>query len=132
MDNYNMRPNASTGYPGRTHRFYTGTPTWPFGTGLSYTEWAYSAKIVAPGQGQGQQAAVAHRATTTTRAGGGGAGGTGGTGGAATGTEGAGHTPQGSARRLDLGLGSIDWAAAHLADGSEVVAVVEVAVYGRS
>lgn len=25
--------------PGRTHMFYTGTPEFAFGAGLSYTEW---------------------------------------------------------------------------------------------
>jgi hypothetical protein len=28
--------------PGRTHRFYTGTPVVPFGFGLSFTTWAYT------------------------------------------------------------------------------------------
>ena len=28
--------------PGRTHRFYTGTPVVPFGFGLSYASFAYS------------------------------------------------------------------------------------------
>jgi len=32
-----MRPNSSSGNPGRTYRFYTGTPVLPFGFGLSYT-----------------------------------------------------------------------------------------------
>ena len=32
-----MRPSAATGNPGRSHRFYTGTPVFPFGAGLSYT-----------------------------------------------------------------------------------------------
>jgi len=32
-----MRPNATTGNPGRSHRFYTGTPVFAFGEGLSYT-----------------------------------------------------------------------------------------------
>jgi len=32
-----MRPNKTTGNPGRTYRFYTGTPVYTFGTGLSYT-----------------------------------------------------------------------------------------------
>jgi hypothetical protein len=36
-----MRPmNGSN--PGRTYRFYTGTPVYPFGTGLSYTTFDYS------------------------------------------------------------------------------------------
>lgn len=35
-----MRPNASTGHPGRTHRFFTGTPVFGFGHGLSYTSFA--------------------------------------------------------------------------------------------
>ena len=39
-----MRPDAATGYPGRTHRFYTGTPLWSFGTGLSYTTFARAIK----------------------------------------------------------------------------------------
>lgn len=33
-----MRPNATTGSPGRTYRFYTGEPLWPFGFGLSFTQ----------------------------------------------------------------------------------------------
>lgn len=32
-----MRPDPSTNYPGRTHRFFTGTPVFRFGHGLSYT-----------------------------------------------------------------------------------------------
>jgi beta-D-xylosidase 4 len=40
--NFAMRPGAA-GYPGRTHRFFTGTPVLPFGFGLSYTTWSYSA-----------------------------------------------------------------------------------------
>ena len=34
-----LRPRAATNLPaseGRTHMFYTGTPLWPFGYGLSY------------------------------------------------------------------------------------------------
>lgn len=38
----NMRPNKTSGNPGRTHRFYTGTPVYPFGAGLSYTKFSYS------------------------------------------------------------------------------------------
>lgn len=49
----NMRPNASSGYPGRTYRFFTGPTLWEFGYGLSYTEFSQSfasapATILAP------------------------------------------------------------------------------------
>ena len=41
-----MRPGASPWppgtNPGRTYRFYTGTPVVPFGFGLSYTTWTYT------------------------------------------------------------------------------------------
>ena len=32
-----MRPNPKTGNPGRSYRFYTGTPVFKFGEGMSYT-----------------------------------------------------------------------------------------------
>jgi beta-glucosidase-like glycosyl hydrolase len=32
-----MRPNKATGNPGRTYRFYTGTPVFKFGEGMTYT-----------------------------------------------------------------------------------------------
>jgi hypothetical protein len=32
-----MRPNKATGNPGRSYRFYTGTPVFKFGEGMSYT-----------------------------------------------------------------------------------------------
>ncbi|GLJ09080.1 hypothetical protein SUGI_0101480 [Cryptomeria japonica] len=38
MTNMNMRPDPSTGYPGRTHRFYTGETVYDFGEGLSYIQ----------------------------------------------------------------------------------------------
>ncbi|GAA0149567.1 glucosidase [Lithospermum erythrorhizon] len=41
MTDMRMRPNASTGYPGRTYRFYTGKPVFEFGFGLSYTKYSY-------------------------------------------------------------------------------------------
>ncbi|KAL7157208.1 hypothetical protein ABFS83_02G062100 [Erythranthe nasuta] len=37
MTDMNMRPNPTTGYPGRTYRFYTGPTVYPFGYGLSYS-----------------------------------------------------------------------------------------------
>lgn len=53
MSNMNMRPNQTTGYPGRTYRFFTGKPIWEFGYGLSYSKFSYSyikapASIMAP------------------------------------------------------------------------------------
>lgn len=36
-----MRPNRSNGNPGRTYRFYTGENVYPFGFGLSYTNFTY-------------------------------------------------------------------------------------------
>ncbi|KAL0885494.1 hypothetical protein Bca101_009477 [Brassica carinata] len=37
MSNMNMRPDNSTGYPGRTYRFYSGDTVYNFGDGISYT-----------------------------------------------------------------------------------------------
>ena len=42
MFDFGMRPNASSGNPGRGYRFYTGQPLYPFGSGLSYSNWALS------------------------------------------------------------------------------------------
>ncbi|KAF3775602.1 Beta-xylosidase/alpha-L-arabinofuranosidase 2 [Nymphaea thermarum] len=39
MTNMNMRPDPSTGYPGRTYRFYTGEAVYSFGDGLSYSRY---------------------------------------------------------------------------------------------
>ncbi|XP_031477806.1 beta-xylosidase/alpha-L-arabinofuranosidase 1-like [Nymphaea colorata] len=39
MTNMNMRPDPSTGYPGRTYRFYTGEAVYSFGDGLSYSQY---------------------------------------------------------------------------------------------
>jgi beta-glucosidase-like glycosyl hydrolase len=41
MDNYGLTP-AETGGLGRTYMYFTGTPTYPFGYGLSYSSFAYS------------------------------------------------------------------------------------------
>ncbi|ERN11975.1 probable beta-D-xylosidase 6 [Amborella trichopoda] len=41
MTDMNMRPDPSRGYPGRTYRFYTGEVVYPFGHGLSYSEFSY-------------------------------------------------------------------------------------------
>jgi len=46
MFEFSLRPGTSAWppgtTPGRTHRFYTGTPVLPFGFGLSFTTWAYT------------------------------------------------------------------------------------------
>ncbi|KAJ4824864.1 Endo-1,4-beta-xylanase 2 [Turnera subulata] len=41
MTNMNMRPDPSTGYPGRSYRFYTGETVYSFGDGLSYSKFNY-------------------------------------------------------------------------------------------
>lgn len=41
MNDMNMRPDPSRGYPGRTHRFYTGEVVYEYGYGLSYSTYAY-------------------------------------------------------------------------------------------
>lgn len=37
-----MRPNPSTGYPGRTYKFYKGPVVFQFGSGLSYTKFTHT------------------------------------------------------------------------------------------
>lgn len=41
MTNMNMRPDPSTGYPGRSYRFYTGKTIYAFGDGLSYSQFKH-------------------------------------------------------------------------------------------
>ncbi|XP_057784944.1 beta-xylosidase/alpha-L-arabinofuranosidase 2-like [Salvia miltiorrhiza] len=41
MADMNMRPNPTTGFPGRTYRFYKGPTVFSFGDGLSYTTFNY-------------------------------------------------------------------------------------------
>ncbi|ESQ40908.1 hypothetical protein EUTSA_v10012739mg [Eutrema salsugineum] len=48
MTNMNMRPDESTGYPGRTYRFYAGETVYAFGDGISYTQFTHRL-IKAPG-----------------------------------------------------------------------------------
>ncbi|KAJ6940840.1 beta-D-xylosidase 2 [Populus alba x Populus x berolinensis] len=42
MTNMAMRPSKSNGYPGRTYRFYKGKVVYPFGHGISYTNFVHS------------------------------------------------------------------------------------------
>ncbi|KAL6875729.1 hypothetical protein ACP4OV_013242 [Aristida adscensionis] len=41
MTDMRMRPDAASGYPGRTYRFYKGKVIYKFGHGLSYSKFAY-------------------------------------------------------------------------------------------
>ncbi|XP_026446958.1 probable beta-D-xylosidase 7 [Papaver somniferum] len=41
MTDMRMRPNPTSGYPGRTYRFYTGENVFKFGYGLSYSKYVY-------------------------------------------------------------------------------------------
>lgn len=41
MSNMTMRADPSTGYPGRTYKFYTGGRLYGYGHGLSYTDFSY-------------------------------------------------------------------------------------------
>lgn len=43
-----MRPNATSGSPGRSYRFYTGTPVYAFGDGMSYTTFSEKWNDVEP------------------------------------------------------------------------------------
>ncbi|KAH7683511.1 Xylan 1,4-beta-xylosidase protein [Dioscorea alata] len=47
MTDMRMRADPATGYPGRTYRFYTGTPVFKFGFGLSYSKFSYEFVSVA-------------------------------------------------------------------------------------
>ncbi|WP_370377556.1 glycoside hydrolase family 3 C-terminal domain-containing protein [Catenulispora sp. GAS73] len=47
MDNYGLTPSQTAGL-GRTYQYFTGTPTYPFGYGQSYTDFAYSHVQVGP------------------------------------------------------------------------------------
>ncbi|XVE60463.1 hypothetical protein DITRI_Ditri05aG0130600 [Diplodiscus trichospermus] len=41
MTDMRMRPDPSSGYPGRTYRFYQGPKVFEFGYGLSYSNYSY-------------------------------------------------------------------------------------------
>lgn len=47
MSNYALTPSA-TGGLGRTYMYFTGAPTYPFGYGLSYTQFSFSKLVVKP------------------------------------------------------------------------------------
>jgi beta-glucosidase len=45
ISNYGLTPSA-TGGLGRTYQYFTGAPTYPFGYGLSYSNFSYSAATI--------------------------------------------------------------------------------------
>ncbi|KAE9605903.1 putative non-reducing end alpha-L-arabinofuranosidase [Lupinus albus] len=47
MTDMRMRADPSSGYPGRTYRFYTGPKVYEFGYGLSYSKYSYKFVSVA-------------------------------------------------------------------------------------
>jgi len=47
MTDMGMRPNTTTGNPGRTYRFFPAPVVYEFGTGLSYTTFSYNYASVA-------------------------------------------------------------------------------------
>ena len=40
MTDMTLRPDNATGNPGRTYKWYTGTPVYPYGYGLHYTNFS--------------------------------------------------------------------------------------------
>lgn len=68
MFDMGFRPNATSGNPGRGHRFYTGTPVYPFGWGLSYSTFEYAwASGGEPGVGPNGGGQVSVRADAVSR-----------------------------------------------------------------
>ncbi|KAB5568679.1 hypothetical protein DKX38_002472 [Salix brachista] len=46
MTDMRMRPETSSGYPGRTYRFYKGQSVFEFGYGISYSKYSYELTAV--------------------------------------------------------------------------------------
>ncbi|KAL6008783.1 hypothetical protein ACLOJK_022009 [Asimina triloba] len=46
MTSIQLRPDDALGYPGRTYKFFNGSVLYPFGFGLSYTQFCYN--LVSP------------------------------------------------------------------------------------
>ncbi|XP_073053121.1 probable beta-D-xylosidase 7 [Primulina eburnea] len=63
MTDMRMRPDPSSGYPGRTYRFYRGPKVFEFGYGLSYTTYSYNFMPATP-----NTIHLNHQLISTTRA----------------------------------------------------------------
>jgi beta-glucosidase len=64
IENYGLSP-ADTGGLGRTYQYFTGTPTYPFGYGLSYAGFAYSKIHATPAANANGKATVRFDVTNT-------------------------------------------------------------------
>ena len=64
IENYGLTP-AQTGGLGRTYEYFTGTPTYPFGYGLSYTSFKYSNVHASPSVDANGTVAVTFDVTNT-------------------------------------------------------------------
>ena len=64
MENYGLSP-AETGGLGRTYQYFTGTPTYPFGYGLSYSSFRF-AKLSVPSRANANGTVDASVAVTNT------------------------------------------------------------------
>ncbi len=66
MQNYGLTP-SETGGLGRTEMYFTGTPTYPFGYGLSYSRFAYSHVTANPSVAANGSVAVNFDVTNTSQ-----------------------------------------------------------------
>ena len=55
MASFRMRPDEKSGYPGRTYRFSNGNVLFPFGHGLSYTDFALEWAVPCPSSVSGSR-----------------------------------------------------------------------------
>ncbi|KAL9394386.1 hypothetical protein Peur_013671 [Populus x canadensis] len=56
-----MRPETSSGYPGRTYRFYKGPTVFEFGYGLSYSKYTYELRAVSQNKLYLNQSSTMHK-----------------------------------------------------------------------